>query len=185
MDTYKTIQFRLNAADYARIQQIKQASGLSYRDLFMQALGLEPKTPEKHRPTMVELPETAAFLVAAQQRGELFMFPDQPEFLLIQIEIDETRLPDFELIETHLLGAYESADAALSAYCQQGLQLAEMRQTVLLHKANPDYLGFTPSADHWYYPAHIVLEIYPRIMNAFGDFDYYEGLLSQFYLAQD
>lgn len=119
------------------------------------------------------------------RRGELFAWPGCKDYLLLQITLDSEALPEWKPLSLKPLLDFDSAEAALRYYARNSSQISKTAQLVLLHRADADYLGFTPEADHWYYPAHIVFEIYPRIMNAFGDYEAYEALLQRYLLQEE
>ncbi len=157
------ISFQVNEEEYALIQRLKKDK--SYRELFLSALQVNepPGPPEENIPQE---------RLEAQARGELFYLPRQNDFVLVQLELDMEALPEYKLEQLHIIGGFDTAEAALKSYCQQGLELHQMLQTLLLHRSEGD----------WYYPAHVVLEVFPRLMNTFGDYDFYESLLRQYYL---
>lgn len=188
------ISLRLTEAEYTEVNDWRQQLGLSNKALLLHSLRLaaehgllelEQDSAKMAAPSMQLPPEQEAQLAAAQQRGELFAFADKQDYLLLAVELDQTALPDWQPLRLTPLKDYPTAEAALWDYCQHGAGHAELAQIVLLHRASADTLGLVPAPNPWYYPAHILLELYPRIMNSFGDHDYYEGLLQRYYLEED
>ncbi|PIW18040.1 hypothetical protein COW36_06455 [bacterium (Candidatus Blackallbacteria) CG17_big_fil_post_rev_8_21_14_2_50_48_46] len=190
----RTISFKLSKAEYASYLQVKETTALSDKALFLQALNLDPSPPpiETAKPEPVLPPqETTTFspadhhMQSALDRGEIFYLENKLEFILLGIELDPDLLPEWQPLRLNILKDFKTAEKALDYYCKNSSKISKTQQIVLLRKAEAQELGFETHSQHWYTPAHIVFEIYPRIMNAFGDFEYYDQLLSHFYLENE
>ncbi|PIQ28048.1 hypothetical protein COW36_06885 [bacterium (Candidatus Blackallbacteria) CG17_big_fil_post_rev_8_21_14_2_50_48_46] len=186
----RTITFKLSKAEYAEYLKVKPFIKESDKELFLQALksnqsplpleqNLENEAPP---PLETRSNSNDPRIRSALERGEIFYLENKLEFVLLGIELDPEQLPEWQPVRLNLLKDFKTAEKALDYYCKNSSKIAKTQQIVLLRKAEAQELGFETQSRHWYTPAHIIFEIYPRIMNAFGDFEYYDELLSRFYL---
>lgn len=174
----RQISFWLSAEEFALLEQARQTQGLSAKALLLRALP-PPAVSQTSQPEAWQ----EAQLQAEAERGELFAFPGQKDFLLVQIQLDRDRLPEWHPLEIRLIKGFDTAEAAIAYFCQHPAEFPKFAQTVLMHRAGEAHLGFWPEPADWYYTAHLLFEIYPRQMNSYGDYATYEALLERGMLA--
>lgn len=190
----RQVRFWLSAEEFEALEQTRQAHGLNAKDLFLEGLNraTQPLLDSLAGPlasavqaAQAEPGETwqMAKLREEAERGELFAFPGQADFLLVQIVLDRDLLPEWHPLEIRCLKGFDSAETAIGYFCQHPAEFPKFAQTVLMHRAGEAHLGFQPVPADWYYTAHLLFEIYPRQMNSYGDYVTYEALLEQGMLA--
>lgn len=177
----RQISFWLSADEFEQWEQVRQSKGLSFKDLFLQSIQSETKPLPIDSGHSIDHPQEA-ILLAECSRGELFVFQEQKDFLLVTILLDREQLPEWHPLEISCIKDFDHAEDAIRYFCQNPKQFPKFAQTVLMRRADEGHLGFAPAKNHWYYVAHILFEVYPRQMNAYGDFETYDNLLAHWML---
>lgn len=178
----RQISLWLSANEFQEIEQLRQTSGLSLKELFLQSIQAAHNNkaqPHSHQEESTQ----EAVLFAESSRGELFAFKGQKDFLLVTVVLDRDQLPEWHPLEISCIKGFAHAENAIRYFCQNPKKFPKFAQTVLLHRADEGHLGFKPANNHWYYVAHILFEVYPRQMNSYGDFETYDRLLTHWMLA--
>ncbi len=178
----RQISLWLSADEFQKFEQLRQIRGVSLKELLLQSIapehvspGPEPLTQQIDDPQQNQLSEES-------ERGELFAFAGQKDFLLVTIVLDRNHLPEWHPLEVSCIKGFDHADTAIQYFCQNPKKFPKFAQTVLMHRADEAHLGFVPDHNHWYYVVHILFEVYPRQMNAYGDFETYDTLLAKLML---
>lgn len=174
----RQVSFWLSAEEFEALEVARKAQGLSAKEWLLQGLNRASLPLAQQSEAWKE-----AKLQAEAERGELFAFAGQQDFLLVQIVLDRDLLPEWHPLEVTCLKGFDSAEAAIGYFCQHPAEFPKFAQIVLMHRAGEGHLGFVPEPADWYYTAHLLFEVYPRQMNSYGDYATYEALLERGMLA--